>query len=179
MIKTNKTMMQYFEWYLPDDATLWKKVTNNAQYLDSIGITSVWLPPAYKGQGGIHDTGYGVYDLYDLGEFDQKGTVKTKYGSKDEYINCIQILKQNGILHAIQKFYSQDKIEYERKLKQNPEDIRILERIRADELCIESIERSFQLEYLLVQKEYLSKELTEEERSKIEEDINNEVNRLR
>ena len=90
-----------------------------------------------------------------------------------------KFLKQNGILHAIQKFYSQDKIEYERKLKQNPEDIRILERIRADELCIESIERSFQLEYLLVQKEYLSKELTEEERSKIEEDINNEVNRLR
>ena len=39
----------------------------------------------------------GVYDVYDLGEFDQKGTIKTKYGSKDEYINCISILQQNGI----------------------------------------------------------------------------------
>ena len=38
-----------------------------------------------------------MYDLYDLGEFDQKGTVRTKYGSKDEYINCIQVLKQAGI----------------------------------------------------------------------------------
>ena len=97
MIKTNKTMMQYFEWYLPDDATLWKKVTNNAQYLDSIGITSVWLPPAYKGQGGIHDTGYGVYDLYDLGEFDQKGSIPTKYGTKEEYLNAIKTLKGNNI----------------------------------------------------------------------------------
>ena len=97
MIKTNKTMMQYFEWYLPDDATLWKKVTNNAQYLDSIGITSVWLPPAYKGQGGIHDTGYGVYDLYDLGEFNQKGSIETKYGTKDEYLEAIQELHNNNI----------------------------------------------------------------------------------
>ena len=39
----------------------------------------------------------GVYDVYDLGEFDQKGTIKTKYGSKDEYLNCIQVLNQNGI----------------------------------------------------------------------------------
>ena len=28
--------------------------------------------------------GYDVYDLYDLGEFDQKGSVGTKWGTKDE-----------------------------------------------------------------------------------------------
>ena len=75
--KINQTMMQYFEWYLPADCGLWKKVANEASYLDSIGITGVWLPPAYKGEGGNHDTGYGVYDLYDLGEFDQKGSVNS------------------------------------------------------------------------------------------------------
>ena len=26
------------------------------------------MPPAFKGIGGIHDVGYGVYDIYDLGE---------------------------------------------------------------------------------------------------------------
>ena len=40
---------------------------------------------------------HGVYDLYDLGEFDQKGTIKTKYGSKDEYLEAIVALKQAGI----------------------------------------------------------------------------------
>ena len=70
-------MMQYFEWYLPADCGLWKKVANEASYLDSIGITGVWLPPAYKGEGGNHDTGYGVYDLT-LGESDQK--IKHKIG---------------------------------------------------------------------------------------------------
>ena len=37
--KINQTMMQYFEWYLPADCGLWKKVANEASYLDSIGIT--------------------------------------------------------------------------------------------------------------------------------------------
>ena len=44
---------------------------------------------AYKGARGINDVGYSVYDLYDLGEFNQKGTVETKYGSKDEYLSAI------------------------------------------------------------------------------------------
>lgn len=93
----NKTIMQYFEWYLPSDCTLWKKVENDANYLEDIGITGVWLPPAYKGAGGVQDTGYAVYDLYDLGEFNQKGSIPTKYGTKDEYLEAIKILKGNNI----------------------------------------------------------------------------------
>ena len=89
--------MQYFEWYMECNQNLWNEIAENAERLASLGITALWLPPAYKGIGGKNEVGYGVYDLYDLGEFDQKGTIKTKYGSKDEYINCIQILKQNGI----------------------------------------------------------------------------------
>ena len=97
MKKINGTIMQYFEWYLECNQNLWNQVAENAQQLADIGITALWLPPAYKGIGGKDEVGYGAYDLYDLGEFDQKGTIKTKYGSKDEYLNCIQILKQNGI----------------------------------------------------------------------------------
>ena len=93
----NITLMQYFEWYLPNDCNLWQSLMADAVHLKSIGITDVWLPPAYKGAGGIDDTGYGVYDLYDLGEFDQKGTVRTKYGTKDEYIKAINTLHENGI----------------------------------------------------------------------------------
>ena len=90
MSKINETMMQYFEWYLPPDCKLWEKVRTQASYLETIGITSIWLPPAYKCIGGKNDTGYAVYDLYDLGEFDQKGTIETKYGTKQEYIDAIK-----------------------------------------------------------------------------------------
>ncbi len=85
-------MMQYFEWYLPDTPHLWKIIQQDAMHLSHIGIDALWLPPAFKGIGGVHDVGYGVYDLYDLGEFDQKGTVRTKYGTKDDYLKAIETL---------------------------------------------------------------------------------------
>lgn len=94
---SNDTMMQYFEWYLPSDSTLWSKVTKEAKHLENIGVSHLWLPPAYKGASGKTDVGYGVYDLYDLGEFDQKGSIPTKYGTKDEYIEAIRILRENNI----------------------------------------------------------------------------------
>ncbi|MBS6398246.1 MAG: alpha-amylase [Clostridiales bacterium] len=90
-------MMQYFEWYYPEDGSLWKRVKEDAAHLAEIGITGVWLPPAYKGQAGIHDVGYGVYDLYDLGEFDQKGTIRTKYGTKQEYLEAVKALQDAGV----------------------------------------------------------------------------------
>ncbi len=93
----NETIMQYFEWYLPNDCSLWKKVAQEAQNLKEIGITALWLPPAYKASDGKDGVGYSVYDLYDLGEFDQKGSIPTKYGTKDEYIEAIEKLHKSGI----------------------------------------------------------------------------------
>ena len=89
-------MMQYFEWYLPNDGLWWKRCAAKAERLSELGITEVWLPPAYKGTSQ-EDVGYGVYDMYDLGEFDQKGTVRTKYGTKDEYLAAIRAFHQAGI----------------------------------------------------------------------------------
>lgn len=93
----NQTMMQYFEWDLPADKVLWKRCKVQAECLKEAGITKVWLPPAYKGMNGANDVGYGVYDTYDLGEFDQKGSVETKYGSKEEYLEAVKALQKNGI----------------------------------------------------------------------------------
>ena len=97
MKKINGIIMQYFEWYMDCKQNLWNDIAKEAEKLADIGITALWLPPAYKGMGGKDEVGYAVYDVYDLGEFDQKGTVKTKYGSKEEYLNCIMTLKQAGI----------------------------------------------------------------------------------
>ena len=79
-------MIQYFHWYSPADGDLWKQLAANARALAEAGITAVWLPPAYKGAAGGYDVGYGVYDLFDLGEFDQKGSVRTKYGTREELL---------------------------------------------------------------------------------------------
>ena len=97
MSEPNGVMMQYFHWYLPPDGSLWNELTQKARELADVGVTSVWLPPAYKGTGGGYDVGYGVYDMFDLGEFDQKGSVRTKYGTKDEYVQVVKTLQDAGI----------------------------------------------------------------------------------
>ncbi len=97
MKEYNGAMMQYFQWYTPSDGTLWKRLAEEAPALAQAGITSVWLPPAYKGASGGLDTGYGAYDLFDLGEFDQKGSVRTKYGTRDEYLHAIKAAQAAGM----------------------------------------------------------------------------------
>ena len=97
MKEHNGAMMQFFHWYTPTDGSLWKQLATQAHTLFEAGITSVWLPPAYKGAAGAEDTGYGVYDLFDLGEFDQKGTIRTKYGTRDEYLHAIQAAHDAGM----------------------------------------------------------------------------------
>lgn len=93
----NGVLMQYFHWYNQADGTLWQEVAQRAAELAESGITALWLPPAYKGIGGADDVGYGVYDLYDLGEFDQKGSIRTKYGTREQYLQAVHQLQQAGI----------------------------------------------------------------------------------
>jgi alpha-amylase len=93
----NFTMLQFFEWYSPGDGGLYDHLKNEAVRLKGIGIDAVWLPPAYKGSAGGYSVGYDVYDIYDLGEFDQKGTVRTKYGTKQQLLDAVQAAKSAGI----------------------------------------------------------------------------------
>lgn len=92
----NGVLFQAFEWYCPDDGSFYRSLMERVPDLASNGITAVWLPPVTKGTG-VSDVGYGVYDLYDLGEFDQKGTVRTKYGTKDELQSLIARLHEARI----------------------------------------------------------------------------------
>lgn len=93
----NGVMMQYFHWYTPDNGEHWKELERNAESLAKAGFTALWLPPATKGMAGAQDVGYGLYDLYDLGEFNQKGSIRTKYGTKSEYLAAIQAAHRAGL----------------------------------------------------------------------------------
>lgn len=93
----NGIMIQFFHWYSKGDGTLWKDLTAQAPRLAELGFTAVWLPPAFKASSGVDSRGYDAYDIYDLGEFDQKGSVRTRYGTKKEYLECVKALQANSI----------------------------------------------------------------------------------
>ncbi|MDW8846733.1 alpha-amylase [Erwinia sp. MMLR14_017] len=91
------TLLQFFHWYYPDGSKLWPEVADRAEKLAEMGITDVWLPPAYKGESGGYSVGYDSYDLFDLGEFDQKGSRATKYGDKEQLIAAVKALRAHHV----------------------------------------------------------------------------------
>jgi hypothetical protein len=50
---TVRTLVQFFHWYLPGEGHLWNEVAEKAHSLADMGLTDVWLPPAYKGAGAV------------------------------------------------------------------------------------------------------------------------------
>lgn len=92
----NGVVMQFFEWNLLNSGNLWKRIKSEASHLHESGISAVWIPPAYKAISQ-QDEGYAAYDLYDLGEFFQKKTIRTKYGTKQELKSMIDELHRFGI----------------------------------------------------------------------------------
>lgn len=92
----NAVMLQAFEWNTSGDG-YYKFLSKVAMNLAENGINAVWLPPVFKATSK-DDVGYGIYDLYDLGEFDQKGSIPTKYGTKEELLECIDALHKANIL---------------------------------------------------------------------------------
>ncbi|MFC3420403.1 alpha-amylase [Salinicoccus hispanicus] len=93
----NFSLMQYFEWYVPDDGKHWNRLKDNAQKIKDMGIDAVWLPPPTKADNPSNP-GYSVYDVYDLGEFDQKGAVRTKYGTREQLEKAIKACREAGLM---------------------------------------------------------------------------------
>jgi len=90
-------MYQTFQWESLADGSHWRELANRAKDLAQAGFTSLWIPPAGKANHGGVSVGYDVYDLFDLGEFNQKGTVRTKYGTKDELVSAVRAAQGAGL----------------------------------------------------------------------------------
>ncbi len=120
----NETIMQAFYWEMyevielddgtvidyrddyPEEKDLWELLADErAEELAEAGITALWLPPAAKGYKNLMeegrdipaDVGYGVYDFWDLGEFEQKDTTRTKYGTRDKLEDAIEAIHDNDM----------------------------------------------------------------------------------
>ena len=65
----------------------WDHLAAQANGLKTSGFTAVWLPSPLKGASGGLPGGYEVFDDYDLGSKDQKGTIPTRYGSRELTFN--------------------------------------------------------------------------------------------
>jgi len=95
-----KVVLQGFWWdcwtesYPGDWYTYLAKL---APRLRDLGFDGVWVPPPGKGNSGVNSMGYDVFDAYDLGEKDQKGTAATRFGSKDSFLRMIAVMHSNGL----------------------------------------------------------------------------------
>ncbi|KUL85532.1 hypothetical protein ZTR_08075 [Talaromyces verruculosus] len=89
-------MLEAFEWYTPPDGRHYQRLQSALSDLKEIGIDNLLLPPGCK---AMHPSGngYDIYDLYDLGEFDQKGSVATKWGSKQDLLSLGQAAEELGM----------------------------------------------------------------------------------
>ena len=71
-------------------------LTELAPRLRDAGINAVWVPPFVKNTG-TNSVGYSPFDAYDLGDKYQKGTVTTRFGTKDDVLRMIAVMHANGI----------------------------------------------------------------------------------
>jgi alpha-amylase len=82
-------MMQAFYWDVPAGGNWWNTVSSKVSAWSNVGIGAIWLPPASKAQNGAFSMGYDPCDYFDFGDFNQNGSIETRFGSKSELVNLI------------------------------------------------------------------------------------------
>ena len=90
-------MLQGF-YHEPDTSkNWWEHMADIGPEVRTAGVTGIWIPAPTKGASGGFSSGYDPYDLYDLGSKDQRSTVPTRFGSKEDLLAMIAVLHRLGI----------------------------------------------------------------------------------
>ncbi|MEY2487465.1 MAG: hypothetical protein QOH39_3113 [Verrucomicrobiota bacterium] len=84
-----EAMLQYFN-------TDWNEIAMKMPELAEAGYDSLWLPPPTKGSGGL-SVGYDLWDRFDLGSKDQRGSIRTRYGTEADLIRMVEVAHRFGI----------------------------------------------------------------------------------
>lgn len=85
-----EVILQYFE-------TPWVEIEARMPEVAAAGYDALWLPPPTKGTEGDRDVGFAVFDRFDLGDTNARGTVPTRYGSKSELQSMVQTAHRFGV----------------------------------------------------------------------------------
>jgi len=98
----NDVMMQGYHFNVPvdiphRDGTWWDNLASKSGDIKEAGFTGIWTPPPSKGINGIEDIGYSIFSHFDLGNYDLKGTVETRYGSRAELENMVASMHANHV----------------------------------------------------------------------------------
>ncbi|MBK6264305.1 alpha-amylase [Marivirga sp. S37H4] len=82
-------MMQAFYWDVPAGGTWYDVLESKIADWDAAGISAIWLPPVSKAMNGPYSMGYDPTDYFDFGDFNQNGSIETRFGSKTELLSLI------------------------------------------------------------------------------------------
>lgn len=85
-----ETILQYFN-------TSWREIEDRLPEVAEAGYTALWLPQPAKGGSGTYSVGYDVFDRFDLGDKNQMGTVRTRYGTKAELLSLVEKAHRLGL----------------------------------------------------------------------------------
>ena len=92
-------LLQGFYWDAPSpwNDTWWDRLAADSKSLSESGFTAVWIPPVLKGASGGYSNGYDPFDDYDLGSKDQKSTYGTKWGTREQLMRMVAMMRANGL----------------------------------------------------------------------------------
>lgn len=104
-LRSQDVILQGFYWNThPGDVAntttgglWWDTIAGVATQLSAAGFKTVWTPPANKGFAGIYDMGYGVYDYFDYGQYNQNGTTRTRHGNQSQFQTMMNALHGQGL----------------------------------------------------------------------------------
>jgi len=85
----SEVMLQFFN-------NTWNEIAEKIPELAEVGYGALWLPPPQKASGAL-SVGYDLWDPFDLGGKDQRGTVKTRYGTEEELLRLIETAHRFGM----------------------------------------------------------------------------------
>jgi hypothetical protein len=89
-LQSQEVILQYFN-------TPWKEIRDKIPELAEIGYNAIYLPPPFKAGGGTFSYGFDTFDRFDLGDKNQMGTVRTKYGTAGELQALIDTAHRFGM----------------------------------------------------------------------------------
>ncbi|MGL4398542.1 MAG: alpha-amylase family glycosyl hydrolase, partial [Luteolibacter sp.] len=84
-----EAVLQYFN-------TDWRELTARIPEVAEAGYNALWVPPPTKGSGGL-SVGYDVWDRFDLGSKEQRGSVRTRYGTEADLQVMIETAHRFGL----------------------------------------------------------------------------------